>query len=303
MITVDRITKRYATVTAVDDVSFDVARGEIFALLGPNGAGKTTLLRMLLGLMEPDSGSIAFDGYASRPAPHEIGYLPEDRGLYPDVKVLDTLVHFGALRGMSRRAARDAAMTWLERMKLADRAGEPLKALSKGNQQKVQFISAILHGPVLAVLDEPFSGLDPLNQDFFLELFRELRDRGTTIVLSAHQMQLVERIADRILVLNRGQAVLSGTLHSVRRRWTTGRRLLVTLAAPAPPNFDGSIPGIEVQHVSNDVLEVFVPDEVELSPVLTEIGSRLDVRELESHPVTLHDVYVRSIGRHDEERT
>src|SRR5690606_22791907 len=138
MITVDRITKRYATVTAVDEVSFDVARGEIFALLGPNGAGKTTLLRMLLGLMEPDSGSITFEGYETRPAPHEIGYLPEDRGLYPDVKVLDTLVHFGALRGMSRRAARDAAARWLGRMKLADRAGEPLKALSKGNQQKVQ---------------------------------------------------------------------------------------------------------------------------------------------------------------------
>ncbi|HEU5208711.1 MAG TPA: ATP-binding cassette domain-containing protein [Longimicrobiales bacterium] len=302
MITADRITKQYATVTAVDDVSFDVARGEIFALLGPNGAGKTTLLRMVLGLMEPDSGSITFDGYESRPAPHEIGYLPEDRGLYPDVKVLDTLVHFGALRGMSRRAARDAAVTWLERMKLSDRAGEPLKALSKGNQQKVQFISAILHAPVLAVLDEPFSGLDPLNQDFFLDLFRELRADGMTIVLSAHQMQLVERIADRILVLNRGQTVLSGTLPAVRRRWTTGRRLLVTLAEAAPASFDGSIPGIEVQQVADDVLEVFVPDELELSPVLAQIGTRLNVRELESHPVTLHDVYVRSIGRHDEER-
>ena len=303
MITADSVTKRYATVTAVDDVSFDVARGEIFAMLGPNGAGKTTLLRMLLGLMEPDSGAITFAGYDSRPAPHEIGYLPEDRGLYPDVKVLDTLVHFGALRGMPRRAARDAAVTWLERMKLSDRVGEPLKALSKGNQQKVQFISAILHGPTLAVLDEPFSGLDPLNQDFFLDLFRELRDSGTTIVLSAHQMQLVERIADRILVLNRGQTVLSGTLPAVRRRWTTGRRLLVTLAGAGPVGFNGSIPGIEVQQVSDDVLEIYVPDEIDLSPVLAEIGTRLNVRELDSHPVTLHDVYVRSIGRHDEERT
>src|SRR5690606_20202901 len=144
------------------------------------------------------------------------------------------------------------------------------KALSKGNQQKVQFISAILHAPVLAVLDEPFSGLDPLNQDFFLDLFRELRADGMTIVISAHQMQLVERIDDRILVLNRGQAVLSGTLPAVQRRWTTGRRLLVTLAEAAPVSFDGSIPGIEVQKVADDVLEVFVPDELELSPVRSE---------------------------------
>ncbi len=299
MITVRNVRKQFATVTAVDDVSFDVASGEIFALLGPNGAGKTTLLRMLLGLMQPDSGTIAFPGRSSRPAPHEIGYLPEDRGLYADVNVLDTLVHFGALRGMARRTAREVSLEWLERMSLTERAREPLKTLSKGNQQKVQFISAILHRPTLAVLDEPFAGLDPLNQDFFLSLIRELRDAGTTVVLSAHQMQLVERAADRVLVMNRGQSVLGGTMPEVRREWSTGRRLLLRVSAPPPADFAARVAGVRVHAPSPDVLELLVPDDLELAPVLAEIGDRLSVRDIESHPVTLHDIYVQVIARHN----
>ena len=215
LVTVRDVEKRFATVTAVDGISFDVRTGEIFALLGPNGAGKTTLLRMLLGLIHPDHGDIAFAGARRLPS-SDIGYLPEDRGLYPDVAVLRTLVYFGRLRGMDRADATRSAERWLERLGLHDRRDELLKSLSKGNQQKVQFISAVLHAPRLAVLDEPFSGLDPLNQDLFLTLFREMRDAGTTILLSAHQMQLVERIADRLVVMNRGRAVLQGTLDEVR---------------------------------------------------------------------------------------
>jgi len=209
------VVKRFVSVTAVDGVSLDIQSGEIFALLGPNGAGKTTLLRMILGLMLPDEGTIRFgDARSIRPA--EVGYLPEDRGLYQDVPVLRTLAYFGRLRGMPGAEAVTAAQRWLERLELIDRRNEPLKSLSKGNQQKVQFISSVLHAPRLAILDEPFSGLDPVNQDLFLTLFRELRDNGTTIVLSAHQMQLVERIADRITVMNRGRVVLSGTLDELR---------------------------------------------------------------------------------------
>jgi ABC-2 type transport system ATP-binding protein len=216
------VEKHFASVVAVDCVSLDVERGEVFALLGPNGAGKTTLLRMILGLIHPDRGDVRFhgdDGAVRTLPPSDVGYLPEDRGLYPDVQVQRTLVHFGVLRGMSRNAAAQAAGEWLERMALADRAREPLKALSKGNQQKVQFISSVLHRPRFAVLDEPFSGLDPLNQDFFLALIRQLRADGTTVLLSAHQMQLVERIADRIAVLKRGRVVLEGALATLREQW------------------------------------------------------------------------------------
>jgi ABC-2 type transport system ATP-binding protein len=224
LVSLRQVRKEFATVTAVGDISLDIPRGGVFALLGPNGAGKTTLLRMILGLILPDAGTISWhDGIAAgrhggpgSPDRRSIGYLPEDRGLYPDVEVLRTLVYFGTLRGMSREAARSAAVEWLERLQLADRAGEPLKSLSKGNQQKVQFISAVLHRPQLSVLDEPFSGLDPLNQDLFLGLIRDLGSEGRTVLLSAHQLQLVERVADALVVINRGQVVLQGTVDEVR---------------------------------------------------------------------------------------
>ena len=300
MITVRDVCKQFATVRAVDDVSLEVRRGEIFALLGPNGAGKTTLLRMLLGLILPDSGSIEFDGRGARGLESsEVGYLPEDRGLYPDVGVLHTLTYFGALRGMERRAAKASAESWLKRMDLEGRAREPLKSLSKGNQQKVQFISAVLHRPVCAVLDEPFSGLDPLNQDLFLTIIRELRAEGTTVVLSAHQMQLVERVADRIVVMNNGQSVLSGSLAEVRKRWTTGRRLLVRVGEAPPDTLLTSTGGATMTMREDGQVEVFVPEGQELGPLLVEIGERLDVHDIESHPVTLHDVYVAAIGQHN----
>jgi ABC-2 type transport system ATP-binding protein len=221
MISIQDVRKQFATVTAVKGITLDIPAGRVFALLGPNGAGKTTLLRMILGLILPDSGSIKWAATsqtagAALPDPRTIGYLPEERGLYPDVEVLRTLVFFGALRGMTRADARAAALKWLERLDLLPRAKEPVKALSKGNQQKVQFISAVLHAPRVAVLDEPFSGLDPLNQDLFLSLLRELADAGTTVLLSAHQLQLVERVADELVVINAGQVVLQGTVDDVR---------------------------------------------------------------------------------------
>lgn len=221
IIAIRDVGKKFATVTAVNGITLDIPPGRIFALLGPNGAGKTTLLRMILGLILPDSGSIRWDATShdagvAHPDPRTIGYLPEDRGLYPDVEVLRTLVYFGALRGMTRAAARAAALHWLERLELLDRAKEQVKALSKGNQQKVQFISAVLHKPSVAVLDEPFSGLDPMNQDLFLTLLRNLAEDGTTVLLSAHQLQLVERIADELVVINRGQVILQGTVDEVR---------------------------------------------------------------------------------------
>lgn len=208
---IDRVEKRYATVQAVAGVSLDVAHGESVALLGPNGAGKTTLLRMLVGITRPDSGRILWDG-VERDAlpPLEVGYLPEDRGLYQDVPIQGTLEYFARLRGVNPTDARTRAARWLARFELTDRAGEKLSALSKGNQQKVQFAAAVLHEPRFAILDEPFSGLDPLNQELFLSLVADMRAAGTTILFSAHQMALVERMADRVFVLHRGRELLHG---------------------------------------------------------------------------------------------
>jgi ABC-2 type transport system ATP-binding protein len=222
----DDVAKSFAGRHAVRDLSFAVERGEIFALLGPNGAGKTTAVRMLVGIFRPDAGTIrvTIDG-ATMPNPPatRTGYLPEERGLYREVPVLRTLVYFGMLRGLDRRDATIRATGWLERLGLLDRRDEKIDALSKGNQQRVQLIAAILHQPALAILDEPFTGLDPVSQETFLDLVRELRRSGTTILLSAHQMDLVERTADRMLLLNHGRRILDGSLDDLRQATTASR--------------------------------------------------------------------------------
>ena len=300
LLTADGVEKRFGSVTAVDGISLDVRQGEIMALLGPNGAGKTTLIRMLIGLTHPDAGTIRYhlpDGEAPAMPPARLGYLPEERGLYQDVEVLRTLEHFGVLRGMSRSDAAGAAKRWLERLSLGDRMREPLKALSKGNQQKVQFISAVLHRPAFALLDEPFSGLDPLNQDLFLSLLRELRDGGTTVLLSAHQMQLVERVADRITVMSGGRVVLGGTLDEIRRRWRPGSRLVVRAATvPGTDFLKPFARDVDAEVRADGLLELHVREGVPLAPLLAALAATLDIREIESHPLTLHDVYVASVS-------
>lgn len=212
--------KRFASVYAVSDLSLTVRQGEIFALLGPNGAGKSTLLRMLVGITRPDEGSVRWCALdVDRLPPAALGYLPEDRGLYQDMPLLSVLTYFGSLRGLASDAARQAAELWLDRLDLLPRAKEKIGSLSKGNQQKVQFAAAVLHRPSCAILDEPFSGLDPLNQELFLRLVAELRDQGTTVILSAHQMALVERLADRVFLMHHGREVLSGTMPEIRARF------------------------------------------------------------------------------------
>jgi ABC-2 type transport system ATP-binding protein len=191
------VSKRFSGHIAAEPPSFEVRRGEVFALLGPNGAGKTTTVRMLVGIIRPDEGRIEVpaDGAAfDRLRADRTGYLPEDRGLYQEIPILRSLVYFGRLRGLDGREAGTRACKWLEKMGLLDRKNDRLDALSKGNQQRVQFIAAVLHRPALAILDEPFSGLDPLSQEFFLDLVRDLRNAGTTILVSSHQMDLVARI-------------------------------------------------------------------------------------------------------------
>ena len=218
VVQLDRVGKSFGDRRAVEDLSFTVRRGEVFALLGPNGAGKTTTVRMLVGVIRPDEGRIVvtLDGRTSDILPADTtGYLPEDRGLYRDIGVLRTLVYFGRLHGLEKDEAKRRALEWLERMQLLDRKDERVDALSKGNQQRVQLIAAIIHRPALAILDEPFTGLDPLSQEFFLALVSDLRAAGTTIILSAHQMDLVERAADRVLLMNTGREILSGSVNEL----------------------------------------------------------------------------------------
>src|SRR4051812_8047360 len=252
---------------------------------------------MLLGILEPDGGSIEYSIRGGKPRPDDLGYLPEDRGLYKDIPVLRTLVYFGVLRGMKRAAARASAIKWLEHLGLAERAGVKLDALSKGNQQKVQFISAVLHRPAFAVLDEPFSGLDPLNQEMFAQFIRGLRDEGMTVLLSAHQMQLVEKLADRVLLMNHGRKVLAGTVDELRLQTRAAVRLGLYVRGTADPAVFADHPAVVgVETNGNGKLVLLLRDGAVLSDVLVRAGTRLDVVEVHTERLTLHDIYVQALG-------
>ena len=214
----ERVGKSYDGFRAVDDVSFEVREGEIFGLLGPNGAGKTTLMRILMDILRPDEGRALIGGKPSWDSDKDrIGYLPEERGLYRKQRVEDVLVYFGMLKGMDQGPAREAAHAALSRLELADRANRKIEELSKGMQQKVQILSTLIHDPECVVMDEPFSGLDPVNTRMVREILLDLKARRKIVILSTHQMEMVEALCDRIAMIDRGRLVLYGTVREIRR--------------------------------------------------------------------------------------
>ena len=217
MLKLVNISKQYDGVRAVDQVSFAVQRGDIYGFLGPNGAGKTTTIRMIMGIIQPDSGSIEIsDNNMDNLGGQIVGYLPEDRGLYQKQKLGEIIVYFGLLRGLEKTKAKAKAAEWLERFGLGDQQKRKVEELSKGNQQKVQFILSLVHDPTLLILDEPFTGLDPLNQLLLKEIIQEKRKAGTTILFSTHQMEQVERLCNNICLINQGRIIVEGALESIR---------------------------------------------------------------------------------------
>jgi len=314
LLAVERITKAFGDLRAVDGLSFDVRRGEVFGFLGPNGAGKTTTLRMIMDITRPDSGTVTFEG---RPGldRRRVGYLPEERGLFEDAGVLDTLAYLGVLRGMSSTDARAAGRRWLERLALADRARSRVNQLSKGNQQKVQIAGAILHEPDLAVLDEPFSGLDPLNQELVVRLVGELRAAGHAVLLSAHQLGLVEGLCDRFLLIARGRPVLQGTLREIRRDAARGAdQVLVATLRPAAPAGNGADGAATLERMwpgqSRRVrtlpdgaleLELSLPHDADVGPLLGELAERFRIERVTMRELSLHEIYVRAVGGEADE--
>ena len=305
LLELERVCKRFGDLQAVDALSFGVRAGEVFGFLGPNGAGKTTTLRMVMGITRPDEGRILFDGSADLDR-GRVGYLPEERGLYPDAPVLDTLIYLGELRGMRAGAARQAARAWLERLELTDRAGHKVNTLSRGNQQKLQLAGAVLHRPALAVLDEPFSGLDPLNQELAMRIMRELCAQGTAVLLSTHQLDLVERLADRFLLLSRGRALFGGTLEEVRRAATGGADLVVRVELTARAGRDPVeravttlIPGDRLEWEAlgdgRQALEIAVPPGRDLAPLLAAVAAHAVVHGVDTQRLPLHELYVRAV--------
>mgnify|MGYP001046498012 FL=1 len=214
------ISRSYGSFKAVDNLNFEVYGGEIFAMLGPNGAGKSTTIRMILDILKPDSGSIeVLGGPLTDATKDRIGYLPEERGLYRNVKVLDMMIYLGTLKGMSSAAARQRSLEFLRMLDLADNAHSKVSELSKGMQQKVQFAVTVLHEPDLIIVDEPFSGLDPVNTRVIQDLLLDFKARGGAIVMSTHQMQQIEELADRLLMIDHGRRQLYGSVADVRKQY------------------------------------------------------------------------------------
>lgn len=298
MLRFSSVVKHFNNVRAVDGLSFSVEKGEIFALLGPNGAGKTTSVRMIMNIIEPDSGEIRFDtsilenGKVNR---SRLGYLPEERGLYQDVPILKTITYLAMLRGASPDTIQNEALQWLERFGLADRKNEKISTLSKGNQQKVQFIASILHKPAFAVLDEPFSGFDPINQEMISDCIRELRDAGMTVLLSAHQMQLVEKIADRILLIGDGKELLSGTLEEIRRKTVSKEMLVVEYENGVSPEDFSASTNIRGTSLKEDGrLEVYLGGQSDLNTVLAELAGAGKLKKISTSEANLHDIFIQS---------
>jgi len=239
-ICVEHVSKNYGSFRAVDNLSFEVYRGEIFAMLGPNGSGKTTTMRMILDILKPDSGAIeVLGGPLVEATKDKIGYLPEERGLYRNVRVLEMMEYLGMLKGLSQREAHKRSMAMLERLELAEHSKKKVSELSKGMQQKIQFAVTVLHDPELIIVDEPFSGLDPVNTLSLKDLLMEFRQKGGTIVMSTHQMWQVEEMADRLLMINQGQQKLYGPVEEIRKQYA-----LHAIVIEGQGNW-ASLPGVE----------------------------------------------------------
>jgi ABC-2 type transport system ATP-binding protein len=293
-IIVKNVTKRYAGMTAVDDLSFVVGRGEIFGLLGPNGAGKTTTIRMILDIIRPSAGEISvLGGPMGEATKSRIGYLPEERGLYDDMTLLDTLVFLAQLKGLDRRSAVSRAETLLREVELWEERGRKIKALSRGMNQKAQFVAATLHGPELIIIDEPFSGLDPVNTRLIKGLLFRLRDEGAAIVMSTHQMHQVEEMCQRILLIDHGRDVLHGDVGDVRRRFSDHA---------VEVDVDGEIhlvSGVERIQPQNGGYRLLLEPGVAPSQVLKTLvempGLRVD--RFEQVEMSLDEIFVRVVGR------
>jgi ABC-2 type transport system ATP-binding protein len=243
-LSLEGLTKRYGDVVALDGLSLEVHGGELFGFVGRNGAGKTTAMRIILGVLSADAGEVRFGGtpltFAAR---RRIGYLPEERGLYPKMRLAEQLAYLAQLHGMAPSAARVAAATWLERFGLASRARDDLQGLSLGNQQRVQLAAALVFGPNLLVLDEPFSGLDPVAVDVMSTVLREQADAGLPVIFSSHELELVERLCDRVAIIERGRVVAHGTVTELRAGAPERR---VVGVPNAPPNWGNGIPGTQL---------------------------------------------------------
>jgi len=289
------LVKTFGIHRAVDGVTLDIPAGEIFGLIGPNGAGKTTTIRMILDIIRPDSGEVrvlgepAGDGTKGR-----IGYLPEERGLYRKMKVIEMLEFQGAIKGASPSSARREAGGWLDRLELGEWKDRKVEDLSKGMQQKVQFVGAVMGRPELLILDEPFSGLDPVNQNLFKDVMLELNRAGSTIIFSTHQMDTAEKLCREIGLINRGRMVLNGLLSAIKAR--LGKNS-VLVEVEGDGSFLAGLPGVARVDDYGQYLEIRLHENADPQALLRASIGRVGIRRFEIMAPTLHSIFIEQVGK------
>lgn len=288
------VTKKFGEHTAVNQLNLEIPERELFGFLGGNGAGKTTTFRMILGLIDQTEGDITWKGkQLSYADSHLIGYLPEERGLYPKLKVRDQLVYLGKLRGMTKQNALVQIDKWLDRFQISHYLQKPVEELSKGNQQKIQFISSVLHQPELLILDEPFSGLDPINVEMLKDAVIDLKNDGTTIVFSSHQMDHVEEMCEHLCILRTGNAVVKGNLTEIKRSF--GKKNVI-IHADQPLDFLQNERGVLSYKPVIGGCELQVENEEVSQAILNLLQGKMFIRKFELEEPSLNDIFIEKVG-------
>jgi len=293
---VSHIAKTFADKVVVNDLSFSVARGEMFGLIGPNGAGKTTTIRMMMDIIKPDSGEVTILGEKlSEFTKNRLGYLPEERGLYRKLGVLDSIIYLASLKGMDRRSAEEKANELLNQTGMLPHKGKKIEELSRGMGQIIQFIVGIIHDPELVVLDEPFAGLDPVNTELLKSMLAELRNQGKALVLSTHQMNEIEELCDRILMINHGRSVLYGNLAEIKSRYRSNSVLL---------EFEGElgeVAGVTGKRTHKGYTELMLDGKTTPQQVLAHLVSRgIVINRFEIATPPLNEIFLRVVGKAHE---
>ncbi|MBT2765034.1 ATP-binding cassette domain-containing protein [Paenibacillus sp. ISL-20] len=294
----DNVVKIYADKTAVNQISLQVEEGEIYGLLGANGAGKTTTMRMVLGLIYPDDGTILYNGKPyNKELRHIMGYLPEERGLYPKVKVSEQISYLAQLRGMSAKDADKSLKYWLERFEVPDYYDKKIEELSKGNQQKMGFIAAVVHDPQILILDEAFSGLDPVNVELLKSTVKELRDKGTSILFSTHRMEHVEELCKNITILHRSNTVVKGNLKDIKSKYP---REEVVLGTSGEVGGLGALPGVTAVERTEDGYSVRISQVEAAQSILNTAMSQSTIHRFEVKEPTLNQIFIKAVGESNE---
>lgn len=286
---VKNVTKKYGDYKASNDISFNVKKGTIFGLLGPNGAGKTTMIRMINNIYVPDEGEILIFNEKLNPNHlNQMAYLPEERGLYKKLKVIDQLVYFGKLKGMSSKDANDRAKEWLIKLDASEWLNKKVQELSKGMQQKVQFIATIIHNPDFLILDEPFSGFDPINAESLKSIILNLKKEGKTVILSTHLMEQVEQLCDEIALINKGKLVLSGSVSEIKKKFKSNKYIL-----DYNGDFDlNSIEGINIIHNYKNKIEFTVNESTNIKTLINKLNELVEINKFEHSEPRLNDIFI-----------